>query len=568
MKLFSQRSYSKKTILFVIIFLGFLLRFWKLGEIPFGLNRDEASLGYTAYSIFQTGRDEHGKFLPVNIQSFGDWKLPLYVYLSIPFVAVFGLSEFSIRVLSAIAGVVIIGGVYFLTTFIVKKWKAPSWLPLISSACLAFSPWAIHLSRVAYEANVALAFCIVGITTVVWSFEKKKFVFLPVGMLCLGLTLIGYHAFQVFTPLFILFSIFTFKRHTRFIIKKQFPIFCLSLLLFCIPIVLLLFDKAVQSNQTKYEGISIFSESNLASRQTEINPILSQQKLGIVQPIFTSQLSQLSYSLIQNFYSIIDPNFLFISGGSHGSHNIPGIGNMYWLAGLTLASGLFTLFIKREVWQKWLIGWLLIAMIAPMLTIEANHSVRFFPGIVPLEIISAYGIGVIWEKASRSITQKQFVYVFQSATIGLIFLNILHFVLTYFFVFTALFPDRWPWYMKQIIEAEKSIRGQYAEIYMQGESSSPYIYFLFYDPTQLISQHQQLEFYPPTEEGFTHVKSLGKIHFGKIDWAEMEKTSDPKLFIVQPSEVPGDKLTHPRYKIVREISKLNSNTQYLLLELR
>ena len=93
------------------------LRFWQLDQIPPGLNRDETSIGYTAWSILKTCKDEYGHFLPLSIKSFGDWKLPMSVYLTIPFTAIFGLTNWSTRLPFALAGIVTL----FLFYFLVKE---------------------------------------------------------------------------------------------------------------------------------------------------------------------------------------------------------------------------------------------------------------------------------------------------------------------------------------------------------------------------------------------------------------------------------------------------------------
>ena len=52
-----------------IVLLAFFLRFYKVTEIPPSLNWDEVSIGYNAYSILKTGRDEWGVFLPIHFKA-------------------------------------------------------------------------------------------------------------------------------------------------------------------------------------------------------------------------------------------------------------------------------------------------------------------------------------------------------------------------------------------------------------------------------------------------------------------------------------------------------------------
>src|SRR5579872_6857837 len=96
---------QSRLVLVLIVFIACLLRFWQLGNTPSSPDWDEVALGYNAYSISETGRDEYGAFLPVVMRSFNDYKPALYSYLIIPVIKTFGLSVFSIRVPSALFGV-------------------------------------------------------------------------------------------------------------------------------------------------------------------------------------------------------------------------------------------------------------------------------------------------------------------------------------------------------------------------------------------------------------------------------------------------------------------------------
>jgi len=64
--------------LLIIFLISLIIRLYQISYPP--LLWDEASLGYNAYSILQTGRDEYGKLLPLIFKSFGDYKPGLYAY--------------------------------------------------------------------------------------------------------------------------------------------------------------------------------------------------------------------------------------------------------------------------------------------------------------------------------------------------------------------------------------------------------------------------------------------------------------------------------------------------------
>jgi len=109
-----------RKLIWGIFALGLLLRIVGLSDHPAGFTPDEASFGYDAYSVLRTGRDQWGNFLPLSFKSFGDYKLPLYGYLAVPFVAVFGLSEFAVRLPNVVVGSMAILVLYALVLEIFK----------------------------------------------------------------------------------------------------------------------------------------------------------------------------------------------------------------------------------------------------------------------------------------------------------------------------------------------------------------------------------------------------------------------------------------------------------------
>ena len=151
-----------------IFILSFLIRSLYIHTTP--LLWDEASLGYNAYSILKTGRDEYGTFLPIIFKSFGDYKPGLYVYLCLPFVYLFGLNDLSVRLPSIILGSLLPIILYFLIKEINPKAQKAA---IISSLITVFNPYNIHFSRGAWETNI-LTFELVLASYLFFKYINKK----------------------------------------------------------------------------------------------------------------------------------------------------------------------------------------------------------------------------------------------------------------------------------------------------------------------------------------------------------------------------------------------------------
>src|SRR3989338_10757572 len=142
-------------ILFLLILVLFLVtRLYKISEIPASVYWDEASIGYNAYSILKTGKDEWGDFFPLHFRAFGEFKLPVYIYTSAIFVKLFGLNEFSVRISAVLFSL----GVVILTYFLAKKLSGSIQIGLWSIFFITISPWFFIFSRTGFEVTAGLMF--------------------------------------------------------------------------------------------------------------------------------------------------------------------------------------------------------------------------------------------------------------------------------------------------------------------------------------------------------------------------------------------------------------------------
>ena len=154
----------------IIILIAAGLRLWQLDKYPAGFNADEAAIGYNAYSLLETGKDEYGTPWPLSFKSFGDFKPGLYFYFVMPFVKIFGLNEWAVRVPSAVLGIGTVIIIYFLAEEIFKNSK----VGLVSSLLLAISPWHIQFSRGGWETNAATFFMSLGTLLFIKSLLAKE----------------------------------------------------------------------------------------------------------------------------------------------------------------------------------------------------------------------------------------------------------------------------------------------------------------------------------------------------------------------------------------------------------
>jgi 4-amino-4-deoxy-L-arabinose transferase-like glycosyltransferase len=145
-----MNSFPYKSVFYFFLALGFILRFLHFGNIPAGFHGDEASIGYEAFSILETGADRWGNKLPAYFLSWGSGQNTLYGYLTIPFIYVFGLNELSIRLLAGVTGILCIPLVYKLIILLFNNIN----LARLASILYLFDPFLFMTSRWGDEFNI------------------------------------------------------------------------------------------------------------------------------------------------------------------------------------------------------------------------------------------------------------------------------------------------------------------------------------------------------------------------------------------------------------------------------
>ena len=205
----------------LLLCLGFVLRLAALTALPYGLNQDEASAGYDAFALLQSGFDRNGDALPVLFVSWGSGQNVLMSYLALPFIALFGLNELTLRLPNAICGCLTL-----VVFWLLARRTRGNYFGVTALGLLVINPWHIMASRWALESNLLPFFLLLGVWLTACAKER------PWALLgaaaAFGLSLYAYGAAFFFLPLFLICAVAWLRKTIR---RKPLP-FLLALLLF------------------------------------------------------------------------------------------------------------------------------------------------------------------------------------------------------------------------------------------------------------------------------------------------------------------------------------------------
>ena len=514
--------------LIFIFILSFLLRFYKLGQIPFGFSQDESAIGYNAYSILQTGKDEYGKFLPVYFKSFGDYKLPVYFYLTALSVKIFNLNEFSVRFSSALLGSVSVVILYFL----VKDISGNKKMAGLSSFLLAINPWHLHFSRAAFEVNIALFFALFGVWMFV-KFEKTKPIYLFISVLSFALSLYSYNVTRLLAPLLLTCLIIVCFDNVKIIPKKTIFALGIFFVFLLLPFLTTLFFP---SGLLSSKG-ALITSSDIQSKIIEFKSYLADLP-GIFPVAFFNDTFMLVWQYLENVVSSLSPAFFFVSGTAHGNQGI-GVGMFYLFQFPLVILGLISIFKNKIKDLNLFIYWAIISFLVLSLSKEVPHATRGYFIVIPFQVFSAIGALYLLSLIKKF---NNAVKIFSGVFFGFIVLfSVLYYFISYYFRFPILYAKAWRLEDKSVSLYIKDNEHKYDKIIFDKNAGFMYTSLLFYLSYTPLGFQNTVIRDPDDSEGFSFVRSFGKYEFRDVDWPNDYKKKR-MLFITtadrKPLEIP------------------------------
>lgn len=484
-------SMPTKIKLILILSLAIILRFWQINSLP-SLNPDEAALGYNAYSLLQTGKDEHGQSWPIHFKSFGDYKPGGYVYLGMPFIKIFGLTPLAVRLPNLIFSILTIYLLYKLVLILTNN----SELSTLTAFVLAVNPWHIQFSRGAWESGAALFF----LTSGLYLFYKKSSLF----SFPLVAALYTYHSARLIIP--VLFLVLFIKHYKSFVSKKFFISLTISAIL-CIPLV---FSFLHSGGTTRLAGVGLSADKGPLSRSEEL--LNQHPHFTYYDRIIHNQRLLYVLSWGQKYLSHYDLNFLFINGDDVPRSKNPEMGQFYLIELPLVIFGIYFLLKNKKYNQLSFLTIVLLitAPLASSLTFQAPSALRALPEVLPLSILIGSGIYQFNLYLLKFVKWKLFgICLFVICYLY----SISYFLSSYFIHAPQIYSFAWNRGFAQVIPEIQKEKDNYQNVFVTDKYDQPYILYLFftqYDPHNI---QKQIKLTPPDKFGFSTVDKIDNITF-------------------------------------------------------
>lgn len=527
-------------LLLGIVFLAFLLRIWGLSSYPAGFNADEASFGYDAYSLLKTGKDQWGEPWPLTLRSFGDFKLPVYAYLTIPSVAIFGLNEFAVRLPNAILGSLAVLATYFMVIEIFGRRFSlnkilinADRLALFSALILAISPWHVSLSRGAFEANLTTFFVPLG----VWCFFKgiKKPKWMGFAAIVFGVNLFSYHSGRLFTPLLLLVIVWLTRKE---LVVKDTPIhmgvsrYRWPIFLFALFVILASYTIFTGAG-TRGADIAIFNPTDnwqaVSDRRYEA---VLQGLPDSIARVFSNKITYTTGQFLNNYLSYFSPQFFFTQGAGESTYGLlPGQGMLY-LAEVPFIIFAMWFFVKKPSKEiGFILLWVVLAPIPAALTkgagLAGNRTATMMPAI---QILSAYGGIILFQKITqrwRSLWSKRILLFCYFA---ILLISLIFFIESYIYHAPKVNAPSMSYGWQETFKYLNAVDSEYKEIIVSRSFSEPQIFVGFYkawDPNDY--QKATKDWLRYKKEKLLFVDQLGEYRLGKYIFRNIHYSADQNL---------------------------------------
>lgn len=532
----------KLLILIAILILAGILRLYALENNPSGFNADEAAIGYNAYSLIETGKDEHGLSWPLVFRSFGDYKPGGYFYLVLPFVKILGPSVLAVRLPSALLGIVSVWLIYLLagelaavSQLISQKTK----FQLYSALLLAASPWHLQFSRGGWETNAATAMLLGSIYFFLKSLNRQIYL-LPASFLLI-LSMYTYQSTRLIAPLLGIALCLIFWKKFWPPTKTLFAAAAISFILL-VPLGQVILSP---SGLSRLSGVGLSADLGPINR---VNQLRGQHEnpAGLTAKLKHNKIAAYLFLLGKNYLDHFGGNFLFISGDPIQRNKVPEMGQLYLMELPFILFGVWILAKKGGKSSQVIFSWLLIAPVAAAFTFQTPHALRSLNMVIPMVLIASLGLAS-GTKLLKDLGRPLLFTLF-SILLSLGYLwNFSKYLNQYYIHYPQTFPSAWEFGFGEVADKLKPLISKYDRIIVTDTYDQPYIELLFFLKYPPQTFQKEVVLTPRDNFGFSTVRQFGKFVFAPVVWDEV-KTIPGTLVIGTQKDIP------PSANIIDQVS--------------
>lgn len=530
----------KVLFLLLIVILASFVRFYKLGDYP-PISPDATAVAYNAFSILKTGKDEFGVKFPVFFKSFGEGKLPLYVYEAVPFIALFGLNEFAVRFFPALAGTLTVLVLYFFTKEVIEycqtKYKlvitnkSIDSISLLAVLILATMPWHIHFSREIFGQE-SLFWALLGSLLTIKFLKRNEIKYLILGLISFSASLMTYHNAKIFIPLWIAYILILKLRTSKFKQVFKFAIIALLISGSC-----WIWMSTSELGQARVKDMSVFSRNNNVFSRLWKLQILSQGQPVLYTRFLHNKVEAYGRDILERYFSHFEPTFLFFKGDMlRDKHRVPEVGQLLLIFLPFLIIGTFGIF-RYKLWP--ILYFLLISPLAASFSFETPSAVRAIFMTVPISIMCALGIWMMWNNLKGKPILFKFIF---NCFILLFFVHNFVFFLNSSFVLQKFYNAHdWKYGTKEIVKDITEKQNDYKNVVITSQmSGNPYIYFLFYNKYDPTKWQLQANDHIEDDKGtsFIHIRQMDNLLFVDKPCVLKNEISSYNLYLCKTNTLP------------------------------
>lgn len=382
-----------KFALILIIAIAAFFRLWQLDSIPPGLYPDVAMNGNNALDALKTGGFK--VFYPENNGREG-----LMMWLIAFSFSIFGVSVWSIKIVSAIIGILTVWGLYLLTKELFYRYeKCSHSVALLASFFLAVSFWHTIFSRIGFRA-ISLPFTLTfAFYFLFFGFRKKNILPFIVSGIFFGL---GFYTYTTYRLIILLLPLLLFC-WPFYQNKKRYLLYTGSFLLTALIVAMPLGIYFLQNPQDLFSrsvGISIFSQPDI----------------------------------IKAFFESLGRHLIMfnISGDQNWRHNFAGSSQLFWpvgiffLIGAALSAKHFIIGLKNKdhyllMAPVFLFSLFFVMLLGSILTYEGiPHALRSIGVIPPVFVFVGLGSYWMYEKLKQIIKNGKLLLAICFLTLAVI----------------------------------------------------------------------------------------------------------------------------------------------------